>query len=142
MSTINAKLTTGMQVEMSNGRHTWHADEPVDAGGADSGPTPYELLLSGLAACTCVTIAMYCKHKGLDLKGVEASFRYRNVHADDCEECDDDATGFIHQVTSDVKITGDFDDTQKARIAEIATRCPVHKTLENGVVFNDNATFD
>ena len=65
MSKITAKLTDGMAVRISNGRHDWNADEPLAAGGTDTGPDPYELMLSALAACTCVTIAGYCRHKGL-----------------------------------------------------------------------------
>ncbi len=57
MARITATLTTGMAVQLSNGRHEWQADEPIDAGGTDTGPNPYELLLGSLAACTCVTIA-------------------------------------------------------------------------------------
>jgi len=141
MARVSAELTTGVQVQLSNGRHTWLADEPADAGGTDGGPSPYELLLSALAACTCVTIAMYCRHKNLELRFVQASIEFKNVHADDCEECDDDVAGFIQRITSNVTIDGDFDEAQKERIAQIATRCPVHKTLANGVHFRDSANF-
>jgi len=140
MAHVSAELTSGMQVRITNGRQTWQADEPADAGGTDTGPNPYELLLSSLAACICITIAMYCRHKGLTMSSVSASFRFANIHADDCEECDDDASGYIGHITSDVRISGDFDDRQKKRLAQIAARCPVHKTLANGVVFDDNAS--
>ena len=142
MSQGSAELPEGMQVRISNGRHEWAADEPVSAGGTDTGPNPYELLLSSLAACICVTISMYCKHKGMKLDGIRASFEFRNLHADDCEHCDDEMTGFIDHIESDVHIAGDFDEKQQKRLAQIATRCPVHKTLEKGIVFKDNATFD
>lgn len=142
MSRISAELTDGMQVRISNGRHEWAADEPASAGGADSGPNPYELLLSSLAACICITTAMYCRHKGMKLDGIRASFEFENIHADDCEQCDDEMTGYIGQVVSDVHIAGDFDEKQQKRLAQIATRCPVHKTLEKGVVFKDGASFD
>ena len=85
---------------------------------------------------------MYCRHKSLPLKSIRASFEFSNIHADDCEHCDDDVTGFIDHITSDVHISGDFDEKQQKRLAQIATRCPVHKTLANGVVFRDNAIFD
>jgi putative redox protein len=142
MSQVTAELTTGMQVTLSNGRHTWMADEPADAGGTDRGPNPYELLLGALAACICVTIAMYCRHKGLTLKSVSAGFDYRNIHVDDCEHCDDDLSGFIGHIDSRVHISGDFDESQRQRLAQIATKCPVHKTLASGVVFRDSASFD
>ena len=72
MARISAKLTTGMVVHLSNGRHEWTGDEPLGAGGTDTGPDPYELLLGSLAACTCVTLAWYCRHKGLALEKITA----------------------------------------------------------------------
>lgn len=68
MSQVTAQLNSGTVVQISNGRHEWAGDEPVAIGGTDSGPNPYELLLGSLAACTCVTLALYCQHKGLVLR--------------------------------------------------------------------------
>ena len=141
VSEVNARLTDGLQVEISNGRHSWTADEPNNLGGDDAGPNPYELLLGGLAACICITIAMYCKHKGLALRSIDARFQFSRVHADDCEHCDEDASGFLDHLESNVRIDGDFDEREQERLAELGTRCAVHKTLANGVVFKDNATF-
>lgn len=141
MAQITATLTTGTVVSISNGRHNWTADEPIDVGGTDTGPNPYELLLGALAACTCVTLAMYCQHKDLKLNSIQASYGFSNIHADDCVDCDDDAKGFIEHITSDVHIDGEFDDAQRKRLAQIVTRCPVHKTLSKGVKFKDTATF-
>lgn len=141
MAQITATLTTGTTVNISNGRHDWSGDEPLDVGGSDTGPNPYELLLGALAACTCITLAMYCQHKGLTLTSIKASYDFSNIHADDCADCDDDETGFIEQITSSVHIEGDFDDAQQKRLAQIVTRCPVHKTLAKGVKFKDSATF-
>ena len=141
MAHITAKLTSGMAVQLSNGRHTWQADEPIGAGGTDSGPNPYELLLGSLAACTCITIAWYCQFKKLPLKSVSTSYDFSRVHADDCKDCDIPDKGFIEKITSNVYIEGNFDDAQRKRLAQIAERCPVHKTLAHGVVFEDHATF-
>ena len=141
MTRITAKLTSGMVVTMSNGRHEWTADEPGSAGGTDTGPNPYELLLGSLAACTCVTISAYCQHKGLPLESVSTMYEFSRVHADDCKDVDDLAKGMIDQITSNVHIEGDFDDAQRKRLAQIATRCPVHKTLTNGIRIEDHATF-
>ena len=141
MSQITAELTSGMEVRLSNGRHTWNADEPVAAGGTDSGPNPYDLLLSSLAACTCVTISMYCRHKGIELQSIQASYDFANVHADDCKDCEETDKGFIQMITSIVHIAGIFDDAQKKRLSQIVERCPVHKTLANGVRITDNTTF-
>lgn len=141
MTQISAMLTSGMAVRISNGRHEWLADEPGDAGGTDTGPNPYELLLGSLAACTCITISWYCRHKGLRLTSVSATYEFSRIHAADCEDCDAPDKGFIDKITSDVRITGDFDEAQKTRLAQIAERCPVHKTLAHGIVIEDRATF-
>ncbi len=141
MAHITATLTAGMAVQLSNGRHEWTADEPVEAGGTDTGPNPYELLLASLGACTCITISWYFRYKGLTLESVSASYDFSRVHAADCEDCDIPDKGFIDKITSDVRIAGDFDDAQKKRLAQIAERCPVHKTLAHGIVFEDHATF-
>ena len=141
MTRITAELTSGMLVKLSNGRHEWQADEPVIAGGTDSGPNPYELLLGSLAACTCITLAWYCQYKKLPLESVSTTYDFERVHADDCKDCDIPNKGFIERITSNVHIEGDFDDAQRKRLAQIAARCPVHKTLAHGVEFEDNATF-
>lgn len=141
MARITAQLTAGLAVKISNGRHEWYGDEPVEQGGSDTGPNPYDLLLGSLAACTCITIAAYCEHKGLSLESVRTSYEFARVHADDCKNCDDDAEGLIEEITSKVHIVGDFDDAQKKRLAQISQRCPVHKTLARGVAFDDQATF-
>ncbi len=141
MTRITAELTTGMEVRLSNGRHHWNGDEPADAGGTDTGPNPYELLMGALAACTCVTIAAYCRFKKLPLRSINATYEFSRVHADDCRECESPDRGFIEKVQSNVHIQGGFDDAQKKRLAQIVTRCPVHKTLAHGVEIEDNTTF-
>jgi len=141
MTRITAELTTGMEVRLSNGRHQWNGDEPLDAGGTDTGPNPYELLMGALAACTCVTIAAYCRFKKLPLRSINATYDFSRIHADDCKDCEIPDRGFIENVESNVRIEGDFDDAQKKRLAQIVTRCPVHKTLANGVEIEDNTTF-
>lgn len=141
MPTVTAKLTSGTVVHISNGRHEWTGDEPIAAGGTDTGPDPYELLLGSLAACTCATIALYCQHKGLALESVTTDYEFSRVHADDCIDCDEPQKGLIEQIISNVHIEGDFDDAQRKRLAQIAQRCPVHKTLANGVQFEDHASF-
>jgi len=142
MTQIIARLTSGMLVKISNGRHEWTADEPLAAEGSDSGPDPYELLLSSLAACTCMTIAWYCQHKGLSLESVSTTYDLSRVHADDCEDCGKPNKGLIEKITTNVRVVGDFDEAQRIRLAQIAQRCPVHKTLARGVQFEDHATFD
>lgn len=141
MTSITAKLTSGMAVQLSNGRHEWNADEPLTAGGTDTGPDPYELLLASLAACTCITISWYCRHKGLALESVSTRYDFARVHADDCKDCDKPGGGIIEKITANVHIEGDFDEAQRKRLAQIARRCPVHKTLAHSVAFDDRASF-
>ncbi len=141
MAQITAKLTSGTVVHLSNGRHQWKADEPPAVHGTDTGPNPYELLLGALAACTCITLSLYCRHKGLALESVSTTYDLARIHAKDCKDCDDPTIGFIDKITSNVHITGDFDEAQRKRLSEVSERCPVHKTLANGVVFSDSASF-
>lgn len=141
MARITAELTSGTLVTLSNGRHTWRADEPPDAGGDDTGPTPYELLIGSLAACTLITLALYCRHKRIAVKSVWATYEHGRIHTKDCEDCGDTNTGYIDQITSRVRIAGSFDDDQRKRLEQIVGRCPVHKTLENPVKVVDTVEF-
>lgn len=138
MPSITARLESGYRVEVTNGTHTWHADEPADEGGTDTGPTPYELLLGAVAACTCVTLSMYARRKGFTLTDIQARYRHEKVHVDDCEICDESDEGMVDTITSDVEIRGDFTPEQAERLESIARRCPVHRTLESPVRFDDN----
>ena len=138
MATITADLVEGYQIEITNGRHSWRADEPVDVGGADTGPNPYELLLGAVAACTCITVSMYAQRKGITLDSISVQYSHAKVHADDCEICDDEAAGFIDTVEAQLFIEGTFTEAQRARLHEVAHRCPVRKTLERGVTFGDD----
>ena len=140
MTSITAELREKYQVDITNGRHTWRADEPVNVGGDDTGPNPYDLLLGSLAACTTITLALYAKRKKIDLQTVSAEYSYDRVHADDCEQCDDSHSGMIDRITSRIFIDGNFDEATRMRLQEIAVRCPVHKTLAAGIVF-DEAVF-
>ena len=133
MARIEASLIGGYAVDVTAGVHAWRADEPEDVGGGNTGPDPYEILLGSLAACTIMTISMYCDRKGWKLEDVSASFEHDRVHADDCEECDDDRSGYIDRIRGEVVITGEFDDEQRTRLGEITRRCPVYKTLTKGV---------
>ena len=143
MARITAELREGTRVEISNGRHTWHADEPESVpGGKDSAPNPYELLLGSVAACTCMTLALYCRHKDISFQYFTVEYNHDRVHADDCERCDDEKEGYLDRVKSQIVMVGDFDEAQQERLAQIATRCPVHKTLENGVHFEDSVSFE
>lgn len=108
---------------IENGRHTITADEPLDMGGLDKGPDPFELLLGGLGACTTMTIRMYADRKGWPLEKVSVKLTHRKE--------DDMGNTVVDIITRDITLTGKLDEEQRARLLEIANKCPVHKTLEN-----------
>jgi putative redox protein len=137
MASITAELLSDFRVDITNGTHTWRADEPADLGGDNTGPNPYDLLLGALAACTTITLSMYTKRKGINMTSLSVEYSYDKVHADDCEVCEDDHVGMIDRVTSRIFIDGDFDESTRERLVGIAQRCPVHKTLEAGMVFDE-----
>lgn len=137
MTTITADLVSGTRVEITDGHHRWTADEPVADGGTDEGPAPYDMLLGSVAACTAITVAYYAGRKGWTIDSISARYTYDRVHADDCAECSEGPGEWLHRVRSEIFIEGDFDDEQRVRLAEVATRCPVHRTLEGGIEFFD-----
>ena len=113
--------------------HFWLADEPVDAGGANLGPDPYEHLLAALGSCTSMTIRMYANHKELPLEDVSVALSYSRQHGEDCRHCDENDTQ-IGVLSRTISLKGDLTEAQRARLLQIADRCPVHKTLEGKVV--------
>lgn len=114
------------------GRHRLRADEPVSAGGADSGPSPYDLLLAGLGACTAMTVRMYAEHKKLPLERVSVELAHGKIHALDCSECET-KEGRIDRIERTVSLEGPLDEAQRAKLLEIAEKCPVHRTLHSEV---------
>ncbi len=110
------------------GRHHSVADEPLSVGGDDAGPSPYDLLLSGLGACTAMTLQMYAARKGWALEHVSVSLVHERVHAKDCEQCPE-VDAKVERITKQVTLRGDLDDSQRERLLQIADRCPVHRTL-------------
>jgi putative redox protein len=108
--------------------HALRADEPVEVGGADSGPGPYDFLLAGLGACTAMTVRMYAERKKWPLQNAHVTLRHAKIHAEDCAECET-KTGKLDRIERVIRLDGPLDAEQKARLMEIADKCPVHRTL-------------
>ncbi len=120
----------GFTTDMKVGNHYMAADEPISFGGNDFGPSPYEFVSAGLSACTAMTVQMYVRRKGWPLENIEVHTSYGKSHAEDCEDCESDAAK-IDTFHREIKLTGDLDEKQIARILQIADKCPVHKTLHS-----------
>jgi len=120
----------GFTTQIIAGKHHLVADEPIKVGGSDLGPNPYELVSSGLAACTSMTIQMYARRKKWKIDYVETHVSYSKKHADDCENCENDMAK-IDSFEREISIKSNLDEKQLKRLMEIADKCPVHKTLSS-----------
>jgi putative redox protein len=114
------------------GRHRLRVDEPESAGGSDTGPSPYQLLLASLGACTSMTLRLYADHKGWPLERVAVQLQHAKIHASDCAECET-REGRVDRIERVIEVTGPLDAQQRARLLEIADRCPVHRTLDGEI---------
>jgi uncharacterized OsmC-like protein len=123
---------TGYRTEILAGPHTLVSDEPVEAGGTDEGPTPYDLVLAALGACTAMTLRMYAERKGWPLEGVVVRMHHGRSHAMDEQQCENRPVRLDH-IDRTLEISGPLTHEQRVRLAEIAERCPVHRTLDAGV---------
>ena len=129
VSEAGVKLTQTIRT----GRHRLQADEPLVLGGLDAGPSPYDLLLAGLGACTSMTLRLYANQKQWPLEGIEVRLKHDKIHAADCAECET-REGRIDRIEREIRVTGPLDETQRQRLLEIANRCPVHRTLHSELV--------
>ena len=117
---------------ISAGPHLLRGDEPVDAGGSDTGPNPYELLLAALGSCASITVRMYADRKQWPLEGVHVELSYGATHAGDSAACDTE-TRMITGIEMEVSFVGNLSEQQLQRLLEIANRCPVHRTLTSRI---------
>ncbi|MCI4661406.1 MAG: alpha/beta fold hydrolase [Neomegalonema sp.] len=114
------------------GGHHLLADEPRSLGGTDRGPSPYQLVSAGLGACTAMTIRMYARRKNIALNHVSVDIRHDKIHAKDCADCEQ-ASGKVDVFTRLIHLEGDLSPAERAKLLEIADKCPVHRTLEGQI---------
>jgi putative redox protein len=138
MSDVTVTSLANLRNEVRYGdNQTLVTDEPVEAGGEDAGPDPYTLLLAALGSCISMTTTLYARRKGWPLERVTVHLRQGRIHGKDCVECVNAPEGYIHRIQRAVTFEGDLNDEQRARLQEIAHKCPVHKTLTSPIVIAD-----
>lgn len=125
---VKVQEIEGFTQRVTTADHVIPADEPTQVGGANTGMTPYDLLLAALGTCTAMTLRMYANHKGLVLESIEVNLSHHRIHAKDCADCESE-TGQISKIEKEILLTGELTDEQVSRMNEIADRCPVHRTL-------------
>jgi uncharacterized OsmC-like protein len=122
----------GFVQDITTGRHQLVVDEPLAAGGTDTGPGPYDLLIAALGACTSMTVSLYARRKQWPLEGVTVKLRHSKIHAVDCEDREK-KDGMLDAIERDVELHGALTEEQRARLLEIANKCPVHETLTSEI---------
>ncbi len=128
--------TVGFRTEVDVGGHHLVVDEPVPVGGTDAGPSPYEMLLAGLGACTAMTLRLYADRRKWPLERVRVKLQHRKVHAQDCADCDHKPAR-MDVVDRVLFLDGAaLTEEQRAKLLEIAERCPVHQTLQTKIQVN------
>jgi putative redox protein len=123
----------GFRTTLQVGGHALVADEPVDVGGTDTGPSPYGLISAALASCTAMTLHLYAKQKHLPVIGIRVEVTHAKVHERDDEDCEHNDAAKIDQLERTLWIEGDLPDAARQRLLQIAERCPVHRTLQGNV---------
>jgi putative redox protein len=131
-SVVVRAIGSGYAQEIAAGQHSINADEPRSAGGSQTGPTPYQLLLAALGACTAMTVTMYARRKHLPLDGVVVRLRHSKIHAEDCFECQTEA-GLLDRLDCEIELSGPLSPDERLSLLEIAEKCPVRRTLTSEI---------
>lgn len=132
MVVVRETRNNKFQQTVSVGPHRMLADEPVAAGGGDTGPGPYDLVLAGLGACTSMTMRLYADRKSVPLERVTVTLRHSKIYAEDCADCET-KVGMLDQIDRVIAIEGNLNTEQRQKLMEIADKCPVHRTLTSEV---------
>ena len=129
--TVRGKAS-GFAQNIEARHHHLKSDEPVEAGGADTGPSPYDLLLAALGSCTSMTVSLYARRKQWPLEDVTVRLRHSRIYATDCADCET-KTGMLDKIEREIVLTGPLTEEQRIRLLEIANKCPVHRTLTSEI---------
>lgn len=135
MSEVTVVSLSNLQNEVRYGDgSSFVIDEPRSVGGDGAGPDPYTMLMGALGGCISMTVTLYARRKAWPLERVTVRLRQQRIHAKDCAECSQNVEGYVHRIERSVAFEGDLTDEQRARLQEIAHKCPVHKTLTSEIV--------
>lgn len=129
---VSETRASKLQNVIASGRHRILADEPVDVGGLDTGPGPYDFLLGSLGACTSMTMRLYAERKAIPLERTTVTLKHSRIHAQDCAECET-KEGMISRIERTITMEGNLDAEQRKKLMEIADKCPVHRTLTSEI---------
>jgi putative redox protein len=131
-TTIVSSSGIGFLQEIAIGKHLLIGDEPIEAGGTDAGPSPYDYILAALGTCTSMTLTMYARQKQWPLQGVTVRLGHSKIHAEDCEECAIKPR-MLDRIDREIELAGSLTAEQRARLLEVAEHCPVHQTLTSTI---------
>jgi len=123
---------SGLAQSIAAGKHQLNADEPIEAGGTDTGPSPYDLLLAALGSCTSMTVSLYARRKQWPLQEVAIRLRHFRTYTADCATCET-GHGMMDKIEREIVLTGPLTEEQRARLLEIANKCPLHRTLTSEI---------
>jgi uncharacterized OsmC-like protein len=136
MRPVIVRANASFRTEIETDGHKLIADEPIEAGGTDEGPTPYDLLSAALGACTTMTLHFLAKRDGIPLEGVELRIVNDRMHAQDCADCIT-SSGYIHRFDVELRLRGNLTAEQREKLLATARRCPVYKTLTSEIRINE-----